>query len=127
MEAALHGVHKYKMYLANMDAKILFDVAKSGVISKPLTETGVHGMISRRWPVSSRVKQSSGTRGVSGNGEVGPDFVDDTGTVCSVAHGRKRRAGGAALCLRGEEDREYLLCSILWADTFWITSEKRGV
>ena len=43
-----------------------------------------------------------------------------------VEREEKWKARGAGLWLEGEGDRDSQICSILWADNFWIMSENEA-
>ena len=60
-ETGWHGAHRYKTwYLASLDVKTAFDVAKPGFVAELQAETGVHG-----WIIAALLEETKDLKGMA--------------------------------------------------------------
>ena len=131
------GRNRYNTgFMASLDLKTAFDVAKPSLVSKILTLTGVHGRLTAALlaeiemsvaPQSLRtVRQNSGTLGASAK-EVRRHLCsgDALPNMCS---GELRKSGepkAGRLSFGGQHGNEYTLRSMMWVDNYWMFSDNR--
>ena len=126
------GKFKYKtMYMASLDVKTAFDVAKPSVVSKILSLTGTHGHV-----VAALLADMQDVKGSACFEKCETEFryskgIRQGGVEAPVLSGRvaeyvlrkaeerwKPRRWGLSFG-SGESDNEYVLRSMMWADNYW--------
>ena len=133
------GQFKYKtMYMASLDVKTAFDVARPSVVSKILSLIGTHGHV-----VAALLAEMQNVRGLACFENCETDFcyskcIRQGGVEASILWGRvvkyvlwkieeKWKARGWGLSFGGEDDNEYVLRSMMWADNYWLFCHDREV
>ena len=121
--------------MASLDTKTQFDVAKPSVVSKILCLTGVHGHVVAVWQKcwtckaqhASRIaRRSFGLRGASAKAEWMPQYCGVAwSTTCNVKLRNKGRLEEWGLPFGGKYDNEFMLRSMMWADTYWLFSDSK--
>ena len=128
------GLYRYNTaFMASLDAKTAFDVAKLCVVSKILTLTGVHGhqttaLLAEMQDVRGSAKfENSETEcwyfGAFANVEAPVLWERVAKYVLWKAE--KWRAKGWGLPFGGQHDTEYVLRGMMWADNYWLSSDNR--
>ena len=117
-------------FMASLDVKKAFDVAKPSVVPKILTLTGVHGHLTAALLAEMQDVRGSGSfensetefrysRCISQGNVSAPVLF---GRVCQICAAEKLKL---ELSLGREHDSKYTLRRMMWADNYWIFGDNR--
>ena len=123
-------------FMASLDVKTAFDVAKPAVVSKILSLTGVHGNLTAALLAEMQDVRGSGSlencetefrysRCIRQGGVEAPVLWRRSAKFVLWNAEEKWRAKGWGLSFGGQYDNEYTLCGMMWADNYWLFSDNR--
>ena len=132
------GKFRYKtMYMASLDVKTAFDVARPSVVSKILSLIGTHGHV-----VAALLAEMQDVKGSACSETCETEFrysrcIRQGGVEAPVLWGRvakyvlgkaeaKWKARGWGLSFGGESDNEYVMRSMMWADNYRLFCHDRA-
>ena len=119
--------------MASLDVKTAFDVTKPSVVSKILTVTGVHGHLTAALLAEMQEVRGSACFEKSETEVRYRESIRQGGLEAPVLRGRvaeyfgkvKWKANGWRLPWGGQQDNNFVLRGMMWADNYWLFCDNR--
>ena len=114
-------------FVASLDVKTAFDVAKPSVVARILTLTGVHGQLTAALLAEMQDARGSAcfekfrySRCIRQGGVEAPALWCRVAKYVLWKAEEQWKTNGWGLPCGGQHDNEYVLRGMMWADNFWL-------